>query len=39
MAGCGGRPGPAGVADQIELGSTDEIFDFIDHQLGRVSDQ
>jgi acyl carrier protein len=31
--------GPAGVADQIELGSTDEIFDFIDHQLGRVSDQ
>jgi acyl carrier protein len=30
--------GPADVTDQIERASTSEIFDFIDHQLGRLSD-
>ncbi len=34
MAGRGGVRARTAVAVQIELGSTDEIFDFIDHQLG-----
>jgi candicidin polyketide synthase FscE len=31
--------GPADVTDRIGRASTDEIFDFIDHQLGRLRDR
>jgi len=32
-------PVQAGVTDRIELASTEEIFDFIDNELGRLSDR
>jgi acyl carrier protein len=35
----GASSGTTDVIDRIERASTNEIFDFIDHQLGRLSDR